>query len=155
MYYRFNTVLFLYLFCFTYYVLCNPARRILNTSSPQGVTIIQIRSIRICIIYTYYTLYTRWPDLVYTGQYSIEYMYLYIIYMNIYKKQLPARGKLGYNGPRCAMLVPPPGDGAGSLAHTLSHLQYPVLLASSTICGAVCGVRALHGGRGVRRPAVS
>jgi len=35
------------------------------------------------------------------------------------KNQLPARGELGYkvNGPRCAMLVPPPpGDGAGSLA---------------------------------------
>ena len=92
---------------------------------------------------------------VYKGQYSIEYMYLYIIYMNIYKKQLPARGKLGYNGPRCAMLVPPPpGDGAGSLAHTLSHLQYPVLLAPSTICGTVRGVRALRGGRGVSRSAV-
>ena len=40
--------------------------------SKQGVTI-QIRIIRICIIYTSYTLYTRWPDLVHKGQYSIEY----------------------------------------------------------------------------------
>ena len=45
------------------------------------------------------------------------------------------------------MLVPPPpGDGAGSLAHTLSNSEYPVLLAPITICGTVRGVRALRGG---------
>ena len=44
------------------------------------------------------------------------------------------------------MLVPPPpGDGAGSLAHTLSNSEYPVLLTPSTICGTVRGVRALRG----------
>ena len=47
-----------------------------NLGLSARVSQYKIRIIRTCIVYTYYTLYTRWPDLVYKGQYSIL-LYVY------------------------------------------------------------------------------